>query len=78
MSSLEMQGKKSILDSVQIFWKHQLSLWHLDNSEKLHLVCDILRSMHLTDIPVIIKVDRFIEKEELQKEFPQYQDSCGY
>jgi CPA2 family monovalent cation:H+ antiporter-2 len=68
-------GKKSILESVNIIEASAIIV-ALDNSEKLHLVCDILRTMRL-NASVIIKVDRFVEKEELQKEFPQYKIVVG-
>jgi len=68
-------GKKSILDSVNIL-EASAVIVALDNSEKLYLVCDILQSMRL-NASVIIKVDRYIEKEELQKEFPQYKIVVG-
>jgi CPA2 family monovalent cation:H+ antiporter-2 len=68
-------GKKSILESTNIVDASAIIV-AFDNSEKIHLVCDILRSMQL-DIPVIIKVDRFIEKEALKKEFPQYKIVVG-
>jgi len=68
-------GKKSILESVNIVEASAIIV-AFDNSEKLHLVCDILRAMRL-DASVIIKVDRFIEKEELKKEFPDYKIVVG-
>ena len=68
-------GKKSILESVNILDSVAVIV-ALDNSEKLHLVCDILKTMKL-EAKVIIKVDRFKEKEELQREFPQYDIVVG-
>ena len=68
-------GKKSILESLNISEAIAVIV-ALDNSEKLHLVCDILKTMKLS-AKVIIKVDRFKEKEELQKEFPQYEIVVG-
>ncbi len=68
-------AKKSILESVNV--KEALAvIVAFDNSEKIHLVCDILSSMYL-DVPVTIKVDRFQEKEELQKEFPHFKIVVG-
>jgi len=68
-------GKKSILESVNI--RDAIAVMvTLDNAEKLHLVCDILKTMKLS-IPIIIKVDRFIDKETLQKEFPNYEIVVG-
>ncbi len=68
-------GKKSILESVNISESMSVIV-ALDNSEKLHLVCDILQTMRLK-ANVIIKVDRFKEKEELKKEFPHYEIVVG-
>jgi CPA2 family monovalent cation:H+ antiporter-2 len=68
-------SKKSILESTNIL-EASATIVAFDNSEKLHLVCDILKSMRI-DTPIIIKVDRFIEKELLQKEFPHYQIVVG-
>jgi len=68
-------GKKSILESTNV--RDALAIIvAFDNSEKIHLVCDILKSMQLK-IPVTIKVDRFIEKEELRKEFPNFKIVVG-
>jgi len=68
-------GKKNILESVGIS-KSIAVIVSLDNSEKLHLVCEILKTMH-ADKKVIIKVDRFKEEEELKKEFPLYRIVVG-
>ena len=68
-------GKKTILESLNIS-EAVAVIVALDNSEKLHLVCDILKTMQL-DAKVIIKVNRFNEKEELQKVFPQYEIVVG-
>ena len=68
-------GKKSILESTNIH-NALCVMVAFDNSEKIHLVCDILKTMNL-DIPVTIKVDRFVQKEELQKEFPNYKIVVG-
>lgn len=68
-------AKKSILESSNI--QDALAVMvAFDNSEKIHLVCDILKSMQL-NIPVTIKVDKFMEKEELKKEFPNYKIVVG-
>jgi len=63
-------AKKSILESIQI---HNASsvIVAMDNTEQVHLICDILRQT-VPDMKVIIKVGRFREKEELEKEFPGY------
>jgi len=68
-------GKKSILESLNIS-EALAVIVALDNREKLHLVCDILKTMKI-DAKVIIKVNRFKEKEELQKEFPLYEIVVG-
>ena len=48
----------------------------LDNSEKLHLICDVLTQV-ITNARVIIKVDKFKEKDDLTKEFPNYEILVG-
>lgn len=68
-------GKKSILESVNIRDAIAIVVT-LDNIEKLHLVCDILKTMKLTS-PVIIKVDKFRDKELLQKEYPDFEIVVG-
>ncbi len=68
-------SKKTILESINIR-EAMAVIVAFDNSEKLHLVCDILRSMAL-EARIIIKVDNFKEKEELQKEFPNYEIVVG-
>jgi len=68
-------GKKSILESSNI--RDALAIIvAFDNSEKIHLVCDSLKSMQL-DIPVTIKVNKFVEKEALKKEFPNFKIVVG-
>ncbi|WP_295417999.1 cation:proton antiporter [Sulfurovum sp.] len=68
-------SKKSILESVNIYDSIAIIV-AFDNSEKVHLVCEILSAMSL-DARVIIKVDKFQEEEELQKEFPQFNIVVG-
>jgi len=68
-------AKKSILESVSIYDSIAIIV-AFDNSEKMHIICDILKSMSL-DARVIIKVDKFLEKEELKKEFPQFKIVVG-
>ena len=68
-------SKKSILESVNIHESIAIIV-AFDNSEKIHIVCDILSAMNL-DARVIIKVDKFQEKEELQNEFPQFNIVVG-
>lgn len=68
-------SKKSILESVNINESIAIMV-AFDNSEKLHLICDVLDSMSF-NAPVVIKVDKFKEKVELQKEFPHYRIVVG-
>jgi len=68
-------AKKSILESTNIQDAVAIIV-AFDNHEKIRLVCDMLKSMQL-DIPVTIKVNRFVEKEALQKEFPNYKIVVG-
>ncbi len=68
-------AKKTILESVNIK-DAAVVIVALDNSEKVHLVCDILTQM-VTHARVIIKVDKFKEKDELTKEFPNYEILVG-
>ncbi len=63
--------KKNILDSARIN-EAALVIVALDNIEKLHLVCTSLQKI-APKANVVIKVDRFAEKERLQKHFPQYE-----
>jgi CPA2 family monovalent cation:H+ antiporter-2 len=68
-------AKKSILESVNI-QESAVVIVALDNSEKLHLICDVLTQV-VTDSKVIIKVDKFKERDELTKEFPKYEIIVG-
>lgn len=68
-------SKRSILESINIYESIAIIV-AFDNSEKIHLVCDVLSMMSL-DARVIIKVDKFKEKEELQQEFPQFNIVVG-
>ena len=68
-------AKKTILESIDIR-EAMAVVVAIDNSEKLHLVCDILSTMHL-EARIIIKVDRFKEMEALKKEFPSYEIVVG-
>ncbi len=68
-------AKKTILESINI--QQAISvIVAFDNSEKLHLICDVLQNMHL-DAHIVLKVDKFQQKEELQKEFPTYEIVVG-
>ena len=68
-------AKRSILESIHI---HNASsvIVAMDNSEQVHLICEILRQT-VPDMKVIIKVGRFREKEELEQEFPGYRIVVG-
>ncbi len=68
-------ANKTILESVNIK-DAAVVIVALDNSEKLHLICEVLTQMSL-DAKVVIKVDRFIEKELLKEEFPNYEILVG-
>jgi len=68
-------AKKTILESINIEDAITVIV-AFDNSEKLHLVCEILHNMHL-DARIILKVDRFKQKEALQQEFPHYEIVVG-
>jgi len=68
-------AKKTILESINI--QQAISvIVAFDNSEKLHLICDVLQNMHL-GAHIVLKVDKFQQKEELQKEFPSYEIVVG-
>lgn len=68
-------AKKTILESIHI--QHAMTvIVSFDNSEKIHLLCEVLQNMYL-NAQVILKVDRFAEKEELQKEFPKFEIVVG-
>jgi len=68
-------AKKSILESVNIK-DSAVVIVALDNSEKLHLICDVLTQV-VTTARVIIKVDKFKEKDDLIEEFPKYEILVG-
>jgi len=68
-------AKKSILESVNIK-DSAVVIVALDNSEKLHLICDVLTQV-VTNTRVIIKVDKFQEKDDLTEEFPEYEILVG-
>ncbi len=68
-------AKKTILESVNIK-ESAVVIVALDNSEKLHLICDVLTQV-VTNAKVIIKVDRFKEKNDLSEEFPEYEILVG-
>jgi CPA2 family monovalent cation:H+ antiporter-2 len=68
-------AKKSILESVNIK-DSAVVIVALDNSEKLHLICDVLTQV-VTRSRVIIKVDKFKEKDDLTEEFPEYEILVG-
>jgi CPA2 family monovalent cation:H+ antiporter-2 len=68
-------ANKTILESLNIK-ESAVVIVALDNSEKLHLICDVLTKV-VTNAKVIIKVDKFKEKDYLSKEFPQYEILVG-
>ena len=68
-------ANKTILESVNIK-DSAVVIVALDNSEKLHLICDVL-SQVMTNAKVIIKVDKFKEKDDLAEEFPHYEILVG-
>ena len=68
-------GKKTILESVNIK-ESAVVIVALDNSEKLHLICDVLTQV-VSNAKVIIKVDKFKEKDDLTEEFPDYEILVG-
>ena len=68
-------ANKTILESVNIK-DSAIVIVALDNSEKLHLICDVLTQV-MTNARVIIKVDKFKEKDDLTEEFPNYEILVG-
>ncbi len=68
-------GKKSILESVNI---HQAAsvIIAMENSERLHLIGDILLKV-APEAKVIIKVNKFQERDLLKNEFPNYEIIVG-
>ncbi len=68
-------GKKSILESINI---HSASvvIVAMDNAEKIYLVCDILNKVAPV-AKIVVKVNRFQEKDQLQKDFPNYDIVVG-
>lgn len=68
-------GKKSILESVNIH-SAAVVIIAFDNTEKLHLECDVVRKV-APEANVVVKVNKFREKEELQEEFPGYEIVVG-
>ncbi len=68
-------ANKSILESVNIK-DATVVIVALDNAEKLYLICDVLTQI-ASKAKVIIKVDKFAEKDALQQEFPDYEILVG-
>ena len=68
-------ASKTLLESVNID-DAAVVFVALDNNVKLHLVCDVLTQI-ATNAKVIIKVERFMEKEDLIKEFPNFEIIVG-
>ena len=63
-------GNKTILEALNIK-EAAVVIVALDNAEKLHLVCDVLNNIAVR-AKVVVKVDRFVEKDVLKEEFPNY------
>ncbi|MEA3455559.1 MAG: NAD-binding protein, partial [Campylobacterota bacterium] len=68
-------GKKSILESVSIH-SAAVVIIAFDNTEKLHLECDVVSKV-APEASVVVKVNKFREKEELQEEFPTFKIVVG-
>lgn len=68
-------ANKAILESVNVK-DAVVIIVALDNSEKLHLIADVLTQV-ATKAKVVIKVDRFVEKEALEEEFPNFEILVG-
>jgi CPA2 family monovalent cation:H+ antiporter-2 len=68
-------ASKTILESVNIE-DAAVVLVALDNSVKLHLICDVLTQI-ATKARVIIKVERFMDKDDLIEEFPNFEIIVG-
>ena len=68
-------ANKTILESVNV-QDAAVVIVALDNFDKLHLICDVLSQM-ATKAKVVIKVDRFIEKDLLSEEFPAFEILVG-
>jgi monovalent cation:H+ antiporter-2, CPA2 family len=68
-------AKRTILESVNIH-ASAVIIVAFDNTEKLYLECDIIRKV-APDAKVIVKVDKFREKRDLQVDFPEYEIIVG-
>jgi len=68
-------AKRTILESVNIH-SAAVVIIAFDNTEKLHLECDIVSKV-APDANVVVKVNKFREKEELQEEFPGFEIVVG-
>jgi len=68
-------ASRTILESINI-QDAAVVIVALDNSEKLHLICDVLSTV-ATNAKVVIKVDKFAEKEALIEEFPNFDIVVG-
>ena len=68
-------AQKSILEAINIS-EAAVVIVALDNSEKLHLICEVLTQIAVK-AHVVIKVDKFREKELLEEEFPDYEIIVG-
>ena len=68
-------AKRTILESVNIH-SAAVVIIAFDNTEKLHLECDIVSKV-APEANVVVKVNKFREKEELQEEFPSFEIVVG-
>ena len=68
-------AKFSILESLNI-QEAAVVIVSLDNAEKLHLICDTLHKI-ASKAKIVIKVDRFKEKDALSEEFPNFEILVG-
>ncbi|MEA3491459.1 MAG: cation:proton antiporter [Campylobacterota bacterium] len=68
-------GKKSILESINIY-SASVVIVAMDNAEKIHLVCDMLSKV-APEAKIVVKVNRFQERDQLQNKFPNYEIVVG-
>jgi CPA2 family monovalent cation:H+ antiporter-2 len=68
-------AKRTILESVNLHRAASIIV-AIDNNDKVHLVCDALKKI-APNIPVIINVNRFHERDTLHAEYPDFQIVVG-
>jgi len=68
-------AKRTILESVNLHRAASIIV-AIDNNDKVHLVCDGLMKI-APNIPVIINVNRFHERDTLHAEYPDFQIVVG-